>query len=75
MQLPVRVDEKLLKLSAEKYGVLWTPMSNFYINGVTNNELRLSCSYLTDDEIEEGVKRLALFLQDSSVHRTCISRK
>lgn len=70
MRLPVNVDEKLLHISAEKYGVLWTPMSHFYINNTTSNELRLSCSYLTDDEIEEGVRRLALFLQDCCVNNS-----
>jgi (S)-3,5-dihydroxyphenylglycine transaminase len=62
MRLPVPTNKELLELSASKYGVLWTPMSPFYLNSAGNNELRLSCSYLTPEQIEEGVTRLADFI-------------
>lgn len=62
MRLPVPADRALLECSASKYGVLWTPMSLFYLNGGGNNALRLSCSILTPEQIEEGVARLAAFL-------------
>jgi (S)-3,5-dihydroxyphenylglycine transaminase len=67
MQLPVQADEKLLNLCAMTYGVLWTPMRTFYINDGGQRDIRLSCSYLTDGEIEEGVRRLAQFLSDPRV--------
>jgi (S)-3,5-dihydroxyphenylglycine transaminase len=59
MNVPVRADEKLLELSARDYGVLWTPMSFFYMNGGGGNAIRLSCSALVTDQIDEGVRRLS----------------
>ncbi|MDT9002109.1 PLP-dependent aminotransferase family protein [Paucibacter sp. APW11] len=63
MQLPVIADERLLELSAREYGVLWTPMRSFYLDGQGSCELRLSCSYLRPAVIDEGVERLARFLR------------
>ncbi len=62
MRLPVTADARLLEVCAEKFGVLWTPMSQFYLDGTGTNEIRLSCSYLEPAEIEEGVARLSDFL-------------
>jgi (S)-3,5-dihydroxyphenylglycine transaminase len=70
MRLPVPVDDELLRLSAAQYGVLWTPMAHFYLDGSGNDQLRLACSYLSADLIEEGVRRLASFLRDP---RVCLS--
>lgn len=67
MDLPVEADNRLLEISVGEYGVLWTPMSNFYVGHAGDNQIRLSCSYLTPDNIEEGVRRLARFLQDKRV--------
>ncbi|WP_103352612.1 PLP-dependent aminotransferase family protein [Amycolatopsis sp. CA-128772] len=58
VDVPFRADEKLLELSAEQFGVLWTPMSFFYADG-GHHALRLSCSYLEAAEIAEGVRRLS----------------
>ncbi|NUR25346.1 MAG: aminotransferase class I/II-fold pyridoxal phosphate-dependent enzyme, partial [Catenulispora sp.] len=63
MHLPVRVDADLLELSAAKYGVLWTPMAQFYLDGGGDRQLRLSCSYLDPEQIDLGVRRLATFLR------------
>jgi (S)-3,5-dihydroxyphenylglycine transaminase len=62
MRLPVTADEALLTACGSQYGVLWTPMRNFYLGDGGHFEIRLSCSYLTDEEIDEGVCRLARFL-------------
>jgi (S)-3,5-dihydroxyphenylglycine transaminase len=64
MQLPVEADTALLELCAHEYGVLWTPMRDFHLGGGGRREIRLSCSYLTPAEIDEGVRRLARFLRD-----------
>lgn len=64
MRVPVRADAALLELAASRYGVLWTPMSQFYRSSAGDDELRLSCSYLDAAGIEEGVRRLAAFLRD-----------
>ncbi|CAL9329394.1 (S)-3,5-dihydroxyphenylglycine transaminase [Streptomyces sp. enrichment culture] len=63
MRLPVPADAALLEIAASEHGILWTPMSQFYASGRGDNELRLSCSYLEPDRIEEGVARLAGFLR------------
>jgi (S)-3,5-dihydroxyphenylglycine transaminase len=64
MNAPVRADEKLLEVSARDYGVLWTPMSFFYLNGGGGNAIRLSCSALVAEQIDEGVRRLAALIAD-----------
>ncbi|MFE5245444.1 MULTISPECIES: aminotransferase-like domain-containing protein [unclassified Streptomyces] len=64
LEVPVPADEKLLELSAERYGVLWTPMRFFYSSGGTH-ALRLSCSALEPGRIGEGVARLARLLADN----------
>lgn len=56
-------DEKLLQVSAERHGVLWTPMSFFYQDG-GHHALRLSCSYLEPEQIREGVRRLSRLVAD-----------
>ncbi|MFI0982557.1 PLP-dependent aminotransferase family protein [Streptomyces sp. NPDC021093] len=62
MHLPVPADTALLETSASKYGVLWTPMAQFYLDGAGDRQLRLACSYLDPEQIETGVRRLATFL-------------
>ncbi|MBV9446276.1 MAG: PLP-dependent aminotransferase family protein [Streptosporangiaceae bacterium] len=64
LDVPVRADEKLLELSARDYGVLWTPMSFFYLDGGGSRAIRLSCSALERDQIDEGVRRLATLIAD-----------
>ncbi|NKI71176.1 aminotransferase class I/II-fold pyridoxal phosphate-dependent enzyme [Collimonas pratensis] len=64
MTLPVEVNAQLLQDCAAEYGVLWTPMRHFYLDGGGNNQLRLACSYLTADDIDKGIQRLAHFLRD-----------
>jgi (S)-3,5-dihydroxyphenylglycine transaminase len=62
MRLPVIVDDALVEISAREFGVLWMPMVHFYLGGVSSNELRLSCSYLTPSQIDEGAGRLGAFV-------------
>ena len=62
VDLPVPADGALLEVSAAEYGVLWTPMAQFYLDGTGNHRLRLSCSYLDPEQIETGVRRFAAFL-------------
>ncbi|MFI5771487.1 PLP-dependent aminotransferase family protein [Streptomyces sp. NPDC051658] len=67
MEIPMCADTNLLETSAAKYGVLWTPMSQFYLGSAGDCELRLSCSYLTLEEIDEGVQRLTSFLKNETL--------
>jgi len=67
IDLPVPADAELLEISAAKYGVLWTPMAQFYLGIAGDRQLRLSCSYLDPDRIETGVRRLAAFVEKEVV--------
>jgi len=64
LNVPIRADEKLLELSARDYGVLWTPMSFFYLGGGGSHAIRLSCSALPTDQVDEGVRRLASLIAE-----------
>jgi (S)-3,5-dihydroxyphenylglycine transaminase len=66
LTVPFVVDEAALERSAREYGVLWTPMNPFYLDGDGRHQLRLSCSYLAPDRLDEGVRRLAAFLTDQA---------
>ncbi|RYZ38249.1 MAG: PLP-dependent aminotransferase family protein [Myxococcaceae bacterium] len=69
MKLPIEADEALLEESARNFHVLWTPMRYFYLGTGGEHELRLSCSYLTPERIEEGIARLARHLQKAVLER------
>ncbi|WP_433059644.1 PLP-dependent aminotransferase family protein [Dactylosporangium sp. CS-033363] len=62
-EVPVDASEDLLEISAREYGVLWTPMRFFYVDGGGTHALRLSCSALEPAQIGEGVRRLAALLR------------
>jgi (S)-3,5-dihydroxyphenylglycine transaminase len=64
LDVPVRADEKLLEVSARDYGVLWTPMRFFYLDGGGSHAIRLSCSALAPGQVDEGVRRLAALIAD-----------
>lgn len=63
MRVPFRADNAALARSAEDFGVIWTPMSYFYPQGGGDDSLRLSVSYLSEDDITEGINRLASFIE------------
>jgi (S)-3,5-dihydroxyphenylglycine transaminase len=64
LDVPVPATGELLEYSAREYGVLWTPMSFFYLDGGGSHAIRLSCSALTPAQIDDGVRRLAALLAD-----------
>jgi DNA-binding transcriptional MocR family regulator len=66
MTVPFVADEAAVERSGREYGVLWTPMSPFYLDGGGRNQLRLSCSYVAPEQLAEGVRRLAAFLTDQA---------
>ncbi|MBF6541465.1 aminotransferase class I/II-fold pyridoxal phosphate-dependent enzyme [Nocardia brasiliensis] len=63
------VDDALLERSAEHYGVLWTPMSHFYVRDIALHQLRLSCSSLTTEQIDLGLDRLAALVHDHTYRK------
>ncbi|NOK37968.1 PLP-dependent aminotransferase family protein [Corallococcus exercitus] len=74
MKLPIEVDEALLEESARDFQVLWTPMRYFYLGEGGEHELRLSCSYLTPEQIDVGISRLARHLQKAVTERQSARR-
>ncbi|MFJ7280382.1 aminotransferase class I/II-fold pyridoxal phosphate-dependent enzyme [Kitasatospora sp. NPDC098663] len=66
LNVPFRADNEALTRSAEEFGVIWTPMSYFYPLGGGEHAIRLSTSYPTHAELEEGVARLARFIESES---------
>ncbi|KAA2257278.1 PLP-dependent aminotransferase family protein [Solihabitans fulvus] len=64
--VPFVVDNRALERSARDYGVLWTPMSSFYLDGGGQHQLRLSCSYVEPDRLRDGLARLAQFITDQT---------
>ncbi|SHM35102.1 aminotransferase-like domain-containing protein [Actinacidiphila paucisporea] len=69
VDVPLTADEAMLETSGRDYGVLWTPMSFFYApgSGGGRRSIRLSCSALPPDRVEEGVRRLAELVRDRAV--------
>lgn len=64
LTVPFPADEKALETCASDYQVLWTPMRYFHLDGGGSCQLRLSCSAVPPDQVEEGVRRLAAFVAD-----------
>ncbi|MEU8082842.1 PLP-dependent aminotransferase family protein [Micromonospora sp. NPDC049101] len=62
MRVPFAADEAALARSADEFGVVWTPLRYFYLDGGGADTLRLSISYLSEEEVVEGVRRLADFV-------------
>jgi (S)-3,5-dihydroxyphenylglycine transaminase len=63
MRVPFRADNAALARSAEDFGVIWTPMSYFYPHGGGDYSLRLSVSYLSEEDVINGIARLAGFIE------------
>lgn len=63
VQVRFHADNAALTRSAEEFGVIWTPMEYFYPGGGGQHSIRLSVSYLTDSEIDDGIARLARFIE------------
>ncbi|MFI5532064.1 PLP-dependent aminotransferase family protein [Kitasatospora sp. NPDC051853] len=63
LTVPFTADAAAVARCAERHGVLWTPMTDFYPDGGGERRLRLSISSLTADRIADGVGRLAAFVR------------
>jgi (S)-3,5-dihydroxyphenylglycine transaminase len=62
VRLPFAADNELLQVSAQDFGVLWTPMRYFHLGHDGDNEMRLSCSSLDERLIEQGLSRIRSLL-------------
>ncbi|MDG4797025.1 aminotransferase class I/II-fold pyridoxal phosphate-dependent enzyme [Micromonospora sp. WMMD1082] len=68
LTVPFVAADEQLDHCAREYGVLWTPMSYFHVEPGAEaglRAIRLSVSYLTEQEIVDGVGRLARFITDT----------
>lgn len=63
MRVPFAAGNEALARSAEDFRVIWTPMSYFYPHGGGDRSIRLSVSYLTEEDITEGITRLGSFIE------------
>lgn len=61
--VPFRATLDHATLSAEKYGVLWMPLSLVSESSSAVGRVRLSCSYVAEAEIEEGAARFGAFVR------------
>ncbi|MFK8907876.1 PLP-dependent aminotransferase family protein [Streptomyces sp. YS-3] len=64
VSVPFPVTDALLEEAAVRHGVLFTPMRHFGDDDRSARQLRLSCSYLTTDQIQAGLDRLAVLITD-----------
>ncbi len=53
-----------MQTCAENYGVICCPMSFFSLLGRCENQVRLSFSYVSQDEIERGIFQFWKFVHD-----------
>jgi len=64
VDLPFAFDDDCVHRCAHCYGVVCCPMSLFSLAGGREAQIRLSFSYVTPEEIDEGVERLGRFVRD-----------
>lgn len=62
--LPFTFDEQCFRICASEYGLLCCPMSFFSLDHARDHQIRLSFSYVTLEQIDEGIRRLAQFVRD-----------
>ncbi|MEV0280314.1 PLP-dependent aminotransferase family protein [Streptomyces sp. NPDC050610] len=62
--VPFPVTDELLDIAANQHGVLFTPMRHFHDSDVAAHQMRLSCSYLSTDQIETGLDRLTKLITE-----------
>ncbi|QFZ79124.1 aminotransferase class I/II-fold pyridoxal phosphate-dependent enzyme [Streptomyces fagopyri] len=63
VSVPFEVTDALLERSAREHRVLWTPLHPFYDSPGPMRQLRLSCSALPPDGIDEALDRFAVFVR------------
>jgi (S)-3,5-dihydroxyphenylglycine transaminase len=63
VDLPFEFDADCLETCARDFGVICCPMSFFALAPGRERQIRLSFSYVTEEQIEEGIARLAGFVR------------
>ncbi|NQX41021.1 phenylalanine-4-hydroxylase, monomeric form [Pedobacter steynii] len=63
MTVPFLINNESVYESASNFNVIFCPMRNFYLKSGGENDLRLTFSNLSLDDIDKGVEKLASFLK------------
>lgn len=64
LQIPFEPTHERIQKAAREYGVIVCPMQMFCIDPKNGEHtLRLSYSYMTPEEIVEGIRRLHFFIE------------
>jgi (S)-3,5-dihydroxyphenylglycine transaminase len=64
VDLPFAFDDACLESCARDYGVICCPMAFFALTSGRERQVRLSFSYVTPEEIDQGVERFARFVKE-----------
>lgn len=64
VRLPFEFGDDCLQACARDHGVIVCPMSFFALSPGRERQVRLSFSYVTEEQIEEGIGRFARFVRD-----------
>ncbi len=67
MSVPFVINNESVYESASEYNVIFCPMRNFYLQNGGENDLRLTFSNLSLDEIEKGIKQLSQYLKSKVI--------
>ena len=68
VSLPFELADSDVGACAEQYGVIYCPMSHFYLGGGGRNEIRISFSGNSTYDLAAGIERLSLFLRSKAGH-------
>lgn len=60
--LPFEFDDECLRICAADYGVICSPMRYFTMTSGWRNVIRLSYSYVSPEDIQNGISKLAAFV-------------
>lgn len=63
IRVPFKVDREEVILCAEKYKVIFTPMSFFYLKEGGDNEIRIAFSNLSTGQLKDAVERLTAYFK------------
>lgn len=68
MSFPFELTDSDVSICADQYGVIYCPMSHFYLKGGGRDKIRISFSGNATCDLATGIERLALFLKSKTVH-------
>jgi (S)-3,5-dihydroxyphenylglycine transaminase len=74
VELPFDFGKEQMQQCAEHYGVICCPMQFFSLLGRCKNQVRLSFSYVSEEEIKTGIARFGAFVR-AEVTRTGALRR